>query len=62
LTCVGAFVGCSLEGNVVATRSSTNGRFYGNSSITAIDILMGEVPPPRAATPLYNALGQLFAN
>jgi lipid-binding SYLF domain-containing protein len=51
-----------LEGNVVATRSSTNGRFYGNSSITAIDILMGEVPPPRAATPLYNALGQLFAN
>lgn len=57
----GAFVGCSLEGNVVATRPSANTRFYGDPTLTPIDILMGDVAPPRAAAPLYNALSHLFA-
>ncbi|BBN05224.1 SH3 domain-containing YSC84-like protein 1 [Marchantia polymorpha subsp. ruderalis] len=56
----GAFVGCSIEGNVVATRSSANMRFYGESGVTAVDILLGDVPRPRAAAPLYSALDELF--
>ncbi|KAL3677641.1 hypothetical protein R1sor_027589 [Riccia sorocarpa] len=56
----GAFIGCSIEGNVVATRSPTNTRFYGDSGLTAIDILLGGVPRPRAAAPLYTALDELF--
>lgn len=58
---VGAFLGCSLEGNVVATRAAANASFYGDSTLTAIDILMGQVAPPRAAAPLYSALSHLFA-
>ncbi|KAH9314352.1 hypothetical protein KI387_022979 [Taxus chinensis] len=56
----GAFVGCSLEGNIVRSRSSTNAQFYGNSSIKASDILLGSIPRPTAAAPLYNALSELF--
>ncbi|XP_057868270.1 uncharacterized protein LOC131075443 isoform X1 [Cryptomeria japonica] len=56
----GAFVGCSLEGNIVRTRTSTNVQFYGNSSIKASDILFGSIPRPTAAAPLYNALSELF--
>lgn len=57
----GAFVGCSLEGNVVATRSSVNTRFYGDPCLTSLDILLGAVPRPRAAAPLYCALSELFS-
>lgn len=56
----GAFVGCSLEGNMVTTRNSTNAGFYGNASIKASDILLGPLPRPQAAVPLYNALSELF--
>jgi len=56
----GAFVGCSLEGNMVTTRNSTNARFYGNPSIKASDILLCPLPRPQAAVPLYNALSELF--
>lgn len=56
----GAFVGCSLEGNMVTTRNSANARFYGNPSIKASDILLGSLPRPQAAVPLYNALSDLF--
>uniref|UniRef100_A0A0D6QS76 FYVE-type domain-containing protein n=1 Tax=Araucaria cunninghamii TaxID=56994 RepID=A0A0D6QS76_ARACU len=56
----GAFVGCSLEGNIVKTRTSTNTRFYGNSSIKACDILLGSIPRPTAAAPMYHALSDLF--
>lgn len=44
----------------MATRSSANMRFYGESGVTAVDILLGDVPRPRAAAPLYSALDELF--
>ncbi|KAK0599444.1 hypothetical protein LWI29_005352 [Acer saccharum] len=56
----GAFVGCSFEGSIVATRAQENSRFYGNPSISAADILLGSLPRPPAAAILYNALSNLF--
>ncbi|WOK99312.1 hypothetical protein Cni_G08024 [Canna indica] len=55
----GAFVGCSLEGSVVTTRTSENCRFYG-TSISPSEILLGSLPKPPAATALYHALSELF--
>lgn len=55
----GAFVGCSLEGSMVTSRTSENCRFYG-SSIKAADILLGSLPEPPAAAVLYHALSDLF--
>jgi len=49
----GAFVGVSLEGNVVTTRMETNLRFYGDAYQTATHILFGRVERPRAAQPLF---------
>ncbi|CAH9118804.1 unnamed protein product [Cuscuta europaea] len=57
----GAFVGVSLEGNIVATRMDTNLQFYGDPYLTTADILLGTVERPRAAEPLYNALDELYA-
>ncbi|KAF8409116.1 hypothetical protein HHK36_005189 [Tetracentron sinense] len=56
----GVFVGCSLEGSVVTTRSLENSRFYGCQSINASDILLGSLPRPPAAAILYHALSDLF--
>ncbi|XP_040987236.1 uncharacterized protein LOC121235076 isoform X1 [Juglans microcarpa x Juglans regia] len=56
----GAFIGCSLEGSIVTTRSQENSRFYGNPSISAEDILLGSLPTPPAAAVLYQALSNLF--
>ncbi|KAL5732193.1 hypothetical protein ACHQM5_004840 [Ranunculus cassubicifolius] len=56
----GAFVGCSLEGSIVTTRTLENARFYGSPSISASDILLGTLPRPPAAASLYNALADLF--
>lgn len=56
----GAFVGCSLEGSIVATRAEENSRFYGNPSICASTILLGSLPRPPAAVILYHALSDLF--
>ncbi|KAK6147554.1 hypothetical protein DH2020_018466 [Rehmannia glutinosa] len=57
----GAFVGVSLEGNVVATRMDTNLRFYGDPYLTTADILLGTVDRPKAAEPLYVALRDLYS-
>ncbi|KAL0374629.1 UNVERIFIED_CONTAM: SH3 domain-containing protein [Sesamum radiatum] len=57
----GAFVGVSLEGNVVATRMDTNLRFYGDPYLTTADILLGTVDRPKAAEPLYAALRDLYS-
>lgn len=57
----GAFVGVSLEGNVVATRIDTNLRFYGDPYLTTADILLGTVDRPKAAEPLYAALDDLYS-
>lgn len=56
----GAFVGCSLEGSIVATRTKENSRFYGSQSLTALDILLGSLPRPPAAAILYHALADLY--
>ncbi|KAH8494385.1 hypothetical protein H0E87_020960 [Populus deltoides] len=55
----GAFVGCSLEGSILATRTQENARFYG-ASMNASDILLGSLPGPPAASMLYHALSNLF--
>ncbi|XP_041005109.1 uncharacterized protein LOC121250180 [Juglans microcarpa x Juglans regia] len=57
----GAFVGVSLEGNVVATRMDTNLRFYGDPYLSTSDILLGMVDRPKAAEPLYASLEDLFS-
>ncbi|KAM1047397.1 hypothetical protein PS2_026467 [Malus domestica] len=57
----GAFVGVSLEGNIVATRMDTNLQFYGDPYLTTSDILLGPVDRPKAAEPLYTALKNLYS-
>ncbi|XP_075474474.1 uncharacterized protein LOC142505382 isoform X8 [Primulina tabacum] len=57
----GAFVGVSLEGNIVATKMDTNLRFYGDPYLTTADILLGTVDRPRAAEPLYASLSDLYS-
>ncbi|KAK4761847.1 hypothetical protein SAY87_029731 [Trapa incisa] len=57
----GAFVGVSLEGNVVATRMDINLQFYGDPYLTTWDILLGTKDQPKAAEPLYAALNDLFS-
>lgn len=56
----GAFVGCSLEGSFVTTRTRENSRFYGSQSISASYILIGSLPRPPAAAILYRALKDLY--
>lgn len=58
----GAFVGVSLEGNVVATRMDANLKFYGDPYLTTNDILLGNVDRPKAAQPLYTALEDLYSS
>lgn len=57
----GMFVGLSVEGSVVATRTDANARFYGDQSMRARELLLGDVGSPRAAAPLYAALDELFS-
>ncbi|XAR51119.1 hypothetical protein NMG60_11005662 [Bertholletia excelsa] len=56
----GAFVGVSLEGNIVMTRMDTNLQFYGDPYLTTGDILLGTIDRPKAAEPLYAALKDLY--
>ncbi|CAN4105662.1 unnamed protein product [Withania somnifera] len=56
----GAFVGCSLQGSVVTTRTRENSRFYGSQSMEASEILLGSLPRPPAAAALYRALTNLY--
>ncbi|CAL5346224.1 unnamed protein product [Camellia sinensis] len=57
---LGAFVGCSLEGSIVTTRTRENSRFYGSQSINASNILLGSLPRPAAAAIFYRSLGDLY--
>lgn len=54
----GFFVGMSLEGSVLTTRGDVNAKFYGQH-LQASQIL--DLPPPKAATPLYQALTRAMA-
>lgn len=57
----GAFIGVSLEGNIVATRADTNLKFYGDPYLSTTDILLGNVERPKAADPLYSSLQDLYS-
>lgn len=57
----GAFVGVSLEGNIVITRTDTNLKFYGDPYLSVNDILLGNVEGPKAAAPLYSSLDDLYS-
>ncbi|KAA8522667.1 hypothetical protein F0562_009171 [Nyssa sinensis] len=54
-----AFVGISLEGDIVATGMDSNLHFYGDPYLNTSDILLGTVDRPKAADPLYVALEEL---
>lgn len=51
----GLFAGLSLEGTVLIERKDTNAAFYGQP-IPAFDLLTGKVPPPEAASRVYDIL------
>lgn len=51
----GLFAGVGLEGSLVMSRPGMNYNFYGQQ-LDPKAILRGVVPPPRAATPLYDTL------
>jgi len=53
----GLFIGASLEGAVIATRSGANAHYYGRP-VTAYDILHGRVAPPAGVASLRAALGR----
>ncbi|CAN0065421.1 unnamed protein product, partial [Scytosiphon promiscuus] len=54
----GVFIGVSLEAATVVTRKDTNRDFYG-AKVSAEELLLGDVPPPKAAEPLYKALEEV---
>ena len=51
----GLFVGLSLDGSLIMTRSDVNFKFYGRA-YDPMELLFGNVPQPRAADPLYTAI------
>ncbi|THV03025.1 DUF500-domain-containing protein [Dendrothele bispora CBS 962.96] len=51
----GLFAGMSLEGTVLIERKDANRDFYG-SPVPARDILGGRVPPPEAASRMYEII------
>ena len=57
----GVFAGVSLDGSVIYSRSDVNHRFYGRK-VSPDEILSGDVPPPRAAQTLYDALYEAIAS
>ncbi|GAA5833110.1 hypothetical protein JCM11251_006519 [Rhodosporidiobolus azoricus] len=51
----GLFAGVSLEGTVLIERKDANAAFYGQQ-LAAVDLLSGKVPPPEAASSLYETI------
>eukprot|EP00735_Rhodelphis_limneticus_P013325 TRINITY_DN695_c0_g1::TRINITY_DN695_c0_g1_i1::g.28874::m.28874 TRINITY_DN695_c0_g1::TRINITY_DN695_c0_g1_i1::g.28874 ORF type:complete len:393 (-),score=67.09,sp/Q9URW6/YIE2_SCHPO/47.14/7e-53,DUF500/PF04366.7/9.3e-38,FYVE/PF01363.16/3.1e-19,zf-Sec23_Sec24/PF04810.10/2.3,C1_4/PF07975.7/0.21,C1_4/PF07975.7/8.3e+03,IBR/PF01485.16/4.1 TRINITY_DN695_c0_g1_i1:105-1235(-) len=56
----GLFAGVSLEGSLIFTRSDLNCQFYGRD-VKPKQLLLGEIPPPRGAEPLYQAIEDFVA-
>ena len=50
----GLFAGVSLEGSILKARDDVNVKFYGIQNLVAEQVL--DLPPPKAAEPLYSAL------
>jgi lipid-binding SYLF domain-containing protein len=55
----GLFMGVSLEGSILSTRNDVNAKFYGRSGLSGEQIL--DLPPPKAAAPLYASLDRALA-
>ena len=53
----GLFAGISLQGAVIATQKTANGRYYGHA-VSARQILSERVSPPAGASVLLRALGR----
>ncbi|BGP26000.1 actin cortical patch component Lsb4 [Rhodotorula toruloides] len=51
----GLYAGVSLEGTVLVERKDANQAFYGQA-IPALELLSGKVPPPEAASALYETI------
>eukprot|EP00903_Cladosiphon_okamuranus_P008279 g7968.t1 len=51
----GLFAGLSLEGGIIVSRPDVNRKFYGRQ-VSVRELLSGNVAPPPAARPLYEAL------
>lgn len=51
----GLFAGVSLEGTALIERRGANREFYGQP-IPAMDLLLGRVPAPEVASPLYEVI------
>lgn len=51
----GLYAGLSLDGRILMTRDRVNEKFYGRS-LSAHELLSGQVATPPAAQPLYDAL------
>jgi lipid-binding SYLF domain-containing protein len=54
----GLFAGVSLEGTVLSTRDELNRDYYGDSSVTATQILTGRVRPPAGSQHLISVLSK----
>jgi len=57
----GLYAGFSLDGAIIFSRGDVNHRFYGRA-VNPIDLLRGDIVPPKAAQPLYEALEQCLAS
>ena len=51
----GLYAGVSLDGKVIVVRDRVNEKFYGRD-VTGMEFLLGQIPTPPAARPLYDAL------
>jgi len=55
----GLFMGISLEGSILSLRNDVNAKFYARSGLTG-DLIL-DLPPPKAAEPLYDVLERALA-
>eukprot|EP00980_Cylindrotheca_fusiformis_P005209 scaffold1118_cov135-Cylindrotheca_fusiformis.AAC.7 len=51
----GLYVGISVDGKILRVRDRVNEKFYGRN-VTGMEFLLGQIPTPPAARPLYDAL------
>jgi lipid-binding SYLF domain-containing protein len=51
----GLYAGISLDGKVISVRDRVNEKFYGRK-VSGMEFLLGQIPTPPAARPLYDAL------
>jgi lipid-binding SYLF domain-containing protein len=59
----GLYAGISVDGKIIRVRDRVNEKFYGRS-VSPMEFLLGQIPTPPAARPLYDALQRchVYAN